>query len=497
MASTCKNSLLYKNFHRHPAALLESTSGIYLQTSDGRNILDATSGAAVACLGYSNKEVQQAVIDQLTTVPYCHPGFYKTQSADDLADFLVQSTDGQMSKAVLCGSGSEAVEVALKLAKTHFSNLAIPQPERSHFIARVGAWHGATLGALTLGDFKVRKDPFLPLIAQTSSRVSACSTYRGLRKGEDEDAYVRRLAQELDDEFQRIGPHKVCAFVAETVGGSASGCAMPVKGYFPAIKAVCEKYGALLILDEVMCGMGRTGSLHAWEQEDVVPDLLVVGKGLGAGYAPISAVLVNSRLVNSFQKSGKSFAHGQTYMAHPQAAAAGLKVQQIIRDEDLVSRVKVMGEHLEKRLKERFLPHPYVGDVRGRGLFWAIEFVMDKESKVPFPSSLELHGKMHSRGMRKGYEVALFNANGGYDGYAGDHFLICPPFIVTEADIDEIVDRTARVIDDTFAELASSSVWDKIALQMDMAQETVAQDTIAKDAPVANIVVGEQLVSVS
>jgi adenosylmethionine-8-amino-7-oxononanoate aminotransferase len=248
---------LYKNFHKHSAAIVESASGIYLRISDGRNILDATSGAAVACLGYDNKRVQQAVIDQLLSVPYCHPGFYKTQAAEDLADLLVQSTNRRMSKAVLCGSGkpvthshslhsavekrfrhdlsnkknillgSEAVEVALKLAKTYFSNLATPehqQPEeRAHFIARAGAWHGPTLGALTLGDFRARKDPFVQLLSQRNcSRVSACSTYRGLRPGEDEVAYVRRLAQELDDEFQRVGPGRGCAFVAETVGGSVS-----------------------------------------------------------------------------------------------------------------------------------------------------------------------------------------------------------------------------------------------------------------------------------
>ncbi|KAK1758189.1 pyridoxal phosphate-dependent transferase [Echria macrotheca] len=452
-----KNSLLYKNFHKHPAALVESASGIYLRTSDGRNILDATSGAAVACLGYDNQQVQQAVIDQLRSVPYCHPGFYKTQSAEALADFLVESTSGFMSKAVLCGSGSEAVEIALKLAKTYFSHLTTPEPERSHFIARVGAWHGATLGALTLGDFKVRKEPFVQLIPQNSSRVSACSAYRGMRPGEDEKAYVGRLAQELDDEFQRVGSKNVCAFVAETVGGSASGCAMPVKGYFPAMKAVCEKYGALLILDEVMCGMGRTGSLHAWQQEDVVPDILVVGKGLGAGYAPVSAVLVHSALVDSLQASGKSFAHGQTYMAHPQAAAAGLAVQRIIKDENLVERVRIMGRYLERKLKDRLLPHQHVGDIRGRGLFWAVEFVMDKASKTPFPPGWELHAKMHSRGMEKGYEIALFNANGSCDGYSGDHFLICPPFVVTEEDIDEIIDRTARVVEDTFDELLKSA----------------------------------------
>ncbi|KAH6963367.1 pyridoxal phosphate-dependent transferase [Fusarium avenaceum] len=473
------NSLLYKNFQKHPAALINSTDGIFLNTSDGRKILDATSGAAVACLGYNNTAVQQAVVEQLVNVPYCHPGFYKTQAAEDLADFLVESTGGQLSKAVLCGSGSEAVEVALKLAKTHFSHLAIPQTERCHFITRVGAWHGATLGALTLGDFKVRKDPFVQMISQNASRISACSAYRGMKHGETENAYVQRLAQELDDEFQKVGPEKVCAFVAETVGGSASGCAMPIKGYLPAMKAVCEKYNALLILDEVMCGMGRTGTLHAWEQEDVVPDILVVGKGLGAGYAPVSAVMINAKLVDSFQKSGKGFAHGQTYMAHPQAAAAALKVQQIIRDENLVSRVRTMGEYLGSQLKERLLPMPYVGDIRGRGLFWAVEFVTNKQTKMPFPYSLGLNSMLHSRGMSAGYEIALFNANGGYDGYSGDHFLICPPFIVTKEDIDDIVERTARVIEDTFAELSSSAVWEKVTMQMEAEMETENKPEVA------------------
>ncbi|KAK6342887.1 hypothetical protein TWF718_008268 [Orbilia javanica] len=448
---TPKNSLLYRDFESHPAAVVKCGRGIYLETEDGRTILDATSGAAVACLGYDNREVQTAVARQLMDLSYCHPGFYKAKVAEDLASFLVNSTHGLMSKAILCGSGSEAVEVAVKLAKTYFTHLRSPQPERTHFIARTGAWHGATLGALTLGDFKGRKDPFVDLIPQMASRVSACSTYRGLREGESEEAYVRRLAQELDDEFQKIGPHKVCAFVAETVGGSASGCAIPVPGYFPAMKAICAKYGALLILDEVMCGMGRTGTLHAWEQESIVPDIQTIGKGLGSGYGAISAVLVNANLINSLKASGKLFAHGQTYMAHPLAAAAALRVQQIIQEENLVANVCKMGDYLGQRLKSRLSSHPFVGDIRGRGLFWAIEFVVDKHSKKPFPTSLGINGKMHTRGMKKGYEIALFNANGTYDGYAGDHFLVCPPYIVTEAEVDDIVERVSRVIKDTFA----------------------------------------------
>jgi len=219
------------------------------------------------------------------------------------------------------------------------------------------------------------------------------------------------------------------------------------------MKAVCDRYGALLILDEVMCGMGRTGTLHAWEQEDVVPDIQTVGKGLGAGYGTISAVLVKSWLVTALQNGGKMFAHGQTYMAHPLSAAAALKVQQIIQDEGLVKNVREMGKYLESQLKERLAPHPNVGDIRGRGLFWAVEFVADKATKEPFPSSLGLSSKLHSKGLSKGYELALFNATGSADGYAGDHVVLAPPYIVEKADVDEIVDRLSRVIDDTLREL--------------------------------------------
>ncbi|KAG8157451.1 hypothetical protein KVR01_012835 [Diaporthe batatas] len=465
------SSLLYKNFVRHPVPVITSATGIYLNTQDDRHILDATSGAAVACLGYGDSEVQKAIIKQMVDLSYCHPGFYKTEVAEDLADFLVASTNGMMSKAVLCGSGkfdappsartdtdsdsgSEAVEVAMKLAKTYFAHLPEPQLERTHFITRTGAWHGATLGALTLGDFRNRKDPFVTMLSQNCSRVSACSAYRGMRDGESEAEYVQRLVQELDDEFQRIGPRRVCAFVAETIGGSASGCALPVAGYFKAVKKVCERYGALLILDEVMCGMGRTGTLHAWEQECIVPDIQAVGKGLGSGYVPISAVLVNARVVESLQSHGQGFAHGQTYMAHPLAAAAAFQTQQVIQQRNLVPHVREMGAYLGQRLRDTLTTHPHVGDVRGRGLFWAIEFVADKQTKKPFHPSVGLNGLLHARGMSKGHEIALFAANGTYDGYAGDHFLICPPYIVSKEDIDEIVSRVALVVKETLADVA-------------------------------------------
>ncbi|KAF0320355.1 putative class III aminotransferase, partial [Colletotrichum asianum] len=459
------HSLLYKHFEKNPALVITSGKGIYLETEDGRKILDATSGAAVSCLGFDNQQVKLAVIEQLLNIPYCHPGFYQTKVAEELASLLVQSTHEHMGKAILCGSGSEAMEVTMKLAKTHFTHLAIPEPERTRFIARVRSYHGATLGTLALGDWKPRKDPFNSIVPQITTHVSACSTYRGLRHGETEEAYVERLAQELDDEFQRVGPEKVCAFVAETVGGSASGCATPVPGYFRAMKAVCQKYGALLILDEIMCGMGRTGSLHAWEQEGVAPDIQAVGKGLDAGYGAISAVLVNSDLVSSFKRAGKPFPHGQAYMAYPLAVAAALKTQQIIREHNLISNVVKMGKYLEQQLKERVLHLPFVGDIRGRGLFWAVEFVSEKTTKASFPPDLDVNNLLHAKGLEPGYDISLFHAGGTHDGYAGDHFLICPPYIVTESDIDEIVNRTIRVVKDTFTDLSQTALWKKLSLK--------------------------------
>ncbi|TVY56541.1 putative aminotransferase [Lachnellula suecica] len=271
--------------------------------------------------------------------------------------------------------------------------------------------------------------------------------------GERDNDYITRLANELEDEFQRIGPHRVCAFVAETVGGSSTGCATAIPGYFKAMQAVCQRHGALLILDEVMCGMGRTGTMHAWEQEGVVPDIQTVGKGLGGGYAPISAVLINKWMVTALQEGGKDFAHGQTYMAHPLSAAAALKVQRIIQTEDLLGNVRCMGQYLEAQLKQKLSGHRYVGDIRGRGLFWAVEFVADKGTKTPFPAALNLHSRLHSKGLSKGYELALFNAPGAADGYSGDHIVLAPPYIVNEADIDDIVERLVRVIDDTFKDL--------------------------------------------
>ena len=234
----------------------------------------------------------------------------------------------------------------------------------------------------------------------------------------------------------------------------ALGCVPPVEGYLAAMKTVCDRYGVLLIYDEIMCGMGRTGTLHAWEAEGVVPDIEVIGKSLGAGYVPISAVMVSERVVTALQGGSKYFKHGQTYQSHPLACAAALEVQRIVQDQNLVENVRRMGNYLEALLRERFADHPHVGDIRGRGLFWAIEFVADKATKAPLDPALKVADRLHDKGMKPGYDIALFHATGSANsGWGGDHVLLAPPYIVSRSDVEEIVARVARVIEDVFEEL--------------------------------------------
>ncbi|KAF8451228.1 pyridoxal phosphate-dependent transferase [Terfezia claveryi] len=456
--TTCTSVLLYKDADVTPPRV-QSASGIYLTLDNGQKILDATSGVGVAAIGHGNVRVKAAITAQLDRVAYCHPGYFRTPCMEQLAQQLVDSTHGNMSRACLVGSGSEAVEVAMKLARQFFLELSTPQLSRTHFIARKSSWHGATISALSLGEFYVRKCLFEPLLPDNVGRVSACNVYRELGKDESMEGYIARLAQELEDEFQRLGPQNVCAFVAEPVVGAALGCMPAVPGYFEAMQAVCHRHGALLIFDEVMCGMGRTGTLHAWEQEGVVPDIQAVGKCLGSGYGTISALLINERIVSALKEGSGLFAHGQTYQAHPLACAAALEVQCVVRDDNLLANTRSMGAYLGRLLNQRLGDHPNVGDIRGRGLMWGIEFVANKITKEPLDSGLCVSKRIHDRGLRKGYDICIFAATGSADGIMGDHILLTPPFIVQKGDVEMIVDRVRRVVYDEFEELKEAGTW--------------------------------------
>jgi adenosylmethionine-8-amino-7-oxononanoate aminotransferase len=417
--------------------------GLFLHLRDGRTILDGSGGAAVSCLGHNHPRVVEAIAAQVARHAYAATTFFSSEPAEALAEILLDDEPGGLSHAYFVSSGSEGVEAALKLARQYF--LEIGQPQRHHFIARRQGYHGNTLGALAAGGNMMRRAPYDPLLSAAFSLVSPCFTYRFQQTGESDTAYVQRLAEELDAEFQRVGPDSIAAFCAETVVGATAGCVTALPGYFPAMRAVCDRHGALLILDEVMCGMGRTGTLHAWQQEAVFPDIQVIAKGLAGGYQPLGAVLIGRKIIDALRMGSGSFMHGHTYQAHPIACAAGLAVQQVIREENLLQEVVVMGAHLEQALQERFGNHRHVGDIRGRGLFRALEFVSDRGSRAPFAPEQKLHERIKAAAFAVG--LTVYPMGGTIDGARGDHVIISPAYIAKPDDIDLIVARLGQAVD--------------------------------------------------
>ncbi|RPB03321.1 aminotransferase [Choiromyces venosus 120613-1] len=452
--NTIKEPATSSVFHHDlltPPFATTSSAGHYLTLQNGRKIYDSTGGAAVACLGHGNERVKKAMIEQIDSAAYVHSLVYAVPATEELAKELILGTEGKMSHAYLVCSGSEATEAALKLARQYFLELPTPQPARVHYISRHQSYHGITLGALGVSGHASRRGPFEPMFAQNSSRVSPCYAYRDMKDGETTEQYVVRLAKELDDEFVRVGPEKVCAFIAEPIVGATLGCVPAVEGYFKAMQEICHKYGALLILDEVMSGMGRSGTLHAWQQEGVVPDIQMIGKGLGGGYAPIAGLLINPRVVDVLRNGSGTFIHGHTYQAHPVSCAAALEVQRIVREQSLVSNVARMGKYLSNLLKSKLGDHPYVGDIRGKGLFWGLEFVENKTTKEPFDPKLGVSMRVFQKGMDTG--MSFYPGNGTADGVKGDHVLIAPMYDVTEEDCDFIVGKVLGVIEAVFEEI--------------------------------------------
>lgn len=423
--------------------------GMHLTLADGRAVIDASGGAAVACLGHGNARVAAAIGRQAGKLGYAHTGFFTSEPAETLAKHLVGDEPGGLSHAFLVSSGSEAMEAALKLARQF--HIEAGQPGRTHVIARRQSYHGNTLGALAASGHVARRAPYEAILPTGFSHVSPCFAYRYRSDAESDESYVGRLVAELEAEFQRVGPERVTAFCSETMVGATAGCVTAVPGYFKAVRAVCDRHGALLILDEVMSGMGRTGTTHAWEQEAVVPDIQAIAKGLGGGYQPIGAILVSRRVINVLAAGTGAFAHGHTYQAHPVACAAALEVQRIIQEDGLLANVRSMGGRLSHALVKRFGDHPQVGDIRGRGLFHALEFVQDRDTKRTFDPALKLHERVKSHALRLG--LGVYPAGGTADGVRGDHVLVAPPYNVKAAEIDLIVARLGDAVDAALAEV--------------------------------------------
>jgi len=441
--------ILHRQIH-HSYPFAVGGKGVEMIDRDGRRYIDASGGAAVSCLGHQHPEVLAAMHVQLDKLAYAHTSFFTSEAAEALADELIAHAPDGRGHVYFVSGGSEGIETALKMARQYFVERG--EPERHHFIARRQSYHGNTLGALSVGGNRWRKAPFEPILVE-SHHIEPCYAYRHQQPDESIEDYGVRAADLLEAKLKELRPETVIAFVAETVVGATLGAVPPAPGYFKRIREICNRHGILLILDEVMCVMGRTGALHACEQDGVAPDLMVVAKGLGGGYAPLGAVFTSDRLFDAFAEGSGTFLHGHTYIGHPLACSAGLAVQQIVRRDNLLANVKVRGVDLERRLSERFGNHHHVGDIRGRGLFQGIELVADRSSKSPFDPALKVHARVKTEAMKRG--LMIYPQGGTADGRAGDHVLIAPPFIVDAATIDAIVDRLGDAVDAVIGDIRS------------------------------------------
>ena len=428
--------------------------GAWLIDAEGRRYLDGCGGAAVSCLGHGGEGSAAAAViaaaqRQLGELAYAHTSFFTSDPAERLADKLAALAPPGIERVYFVSGGSEAVEAAIKLARQYFIERG--EGQRRHVISRWQSYHGNTLGALSAGGNRWRRGQFEPLLSTAMSHIDACHYWRWGLPGETPEDYGRRIADQLEARILELGPETVAAFIAEPVVGATMGAVPPAPGYFARIREICDRYGVLLILDEVMCGIGRTGTLFACEQEGIAPDITCVAKGLGAGVQPIGAMLCSGHIYRTIADGSGFFQHGHTYLGHPVACAAGLAVLEQIEQRQLLPRVRARGEYLRAALGERFAEHPNVGDVRGRGLFVGIELVADRASKAPLDPDLAVHAQLKKAAMAEG--LMIYPMGGSIDGRYGDHVLLAPPFIIAEAELDELVERLARALSKTLGQV--------------------------------------------
>ena len=432
-------------FPRHTSYELPISSygdGCYIIDNNGKKYLDASCGAAVSCLGHSDKSVQEAIIKQTEKLAFAHTSFFTSEPAEELANLLSKNSPIGLDKVYFVSSGSEAIEASLKLAKQYFNEIG--KPKKHRVISRKQSYHGNTLGALAVGGNIWRRSFFEDLLLETSL-ISPCYKYRHQDSSESEIQYGLRIANELEDEIIRVGPENVMAFIAEPVVGATAGALTAVEGYFQRIREICTKYNVLLILDEVMCGMGRTGSLFACDDEKIIPDIITIAKGLGAGYQPIGAMICQNFIYEAIAKGSGFFQHGHTYLGHPVACAASLAVLKKLLNNNFPDQVKEKGKYLQKNLEITLGQNQYIGDIRGRGLFRGIEIVKNRETKEPFSKDLNIAGKIKKKALDLG--LICYPMQGTVDGIIGDHILIAPPFIIDENEVDEISQKLKSTIE--------------------------------------------------
>ncbi|ODV65022.1 PLP-dependent transferase [Hyphopichia burtonii NRRL Y-1933] len=437
------SSLLHRSLNDSPH-LVEKAIGSYLYLQNGTKILDSCGGAAVISVGHLNQTVIDRMADQLRCLTYVHTLEYTSSPSEILAEKLLENYHDQIGKVFFATSGSEASEGAYKLAIQYFFERGLTT--KTKFISRNQSYHGNCLAGLSLSGHKGRRAPYEHILNSDFHKISDTNEYRGKLKHESTDDYVKRLVDELESKILEIGPENVAGFFAETIVGATAGCVLPPKNYFKGIRQICDKYDVLLILDEVMCGSGRTGTFFAWEQEDIVPDITCSGKALSSGYAPLSAIFIGHKIIKTLSNGSSAFNNGHTYQSFPLSCAAANVVQDIISENNLLQNVKNQGNYLGECLSRKLQNLKSVGNIRGRGLFWAIEFVKDKLSKEPFDPSVKYGYRVQKTAWSNG--LAVYPGSGTIDGHYGDHILIAPSFDVSEDLIETITNIIAQSIQD-------------------------------------------------
>jgi adenosylmethionine-8-amino-7-oxononanoate aminotransferase len=448
-------------FHRSSIQsypVVETGHGCWLVDSSGKQYLDACGGAAVSALGHQHPEVLAAMHAQIDRLAYAHTSFFTSEPAEALADKLVglapffgKDESQRLDRVYLVSSGSEGIEAALKLARQ--AAIERGEKERVHFIARRQSYHGNTLGALAVGGNAWRRAQFQELLMPVH-HVSPCYEYRERKENESLEGFSQRLVNEFEQKVLELGPSNVLAFVAEPVVGATLGAVPPTPGYFKGIRQVCDRYGITLILDEVMCGMGRTGSLFAYEQEEIQPDILVIAKGLGGGYQPIAALMASRAIHDVIMKGSGFFQHGHTYLGHPVACAAACAVLDVMAKEKLIDESAKKSARLMQGLAQSLGDHPNIGDIRGRGLFIGLELVADRHSKTPLPFERKAHALIKKQAMANG--LMCYPMGGTLDGQRGDHILVAPPLVISHAEIDQVIERLAKTVSEVMGVLTNT-----------------------------------------
>ncbi|MBK0328511.1 aspartate aminotransferase family protein [Rhodobacteraceae bacterium F11138] len=424
------SNLFYQGRGRKP--VLEQARGVYLWDKDGKRYLDGSSGAMVCNIGHSNPAVLAAMQRQMGKSTFGYRLHFETEASENLAARLAGLCPKGLNRVFFVSGGSEAVESAVKLARQHA--VATGQGARWKVISRAPSYHGCTLGALALTGYAPLTDPFAPMM-QPMPKVPAPRAYLdGLDP--DDPATGHHYADMLDARIRAEGPDTVLAFIVEPVGGASTGALVPPVGYLQRAREICDRHGILLILDEVMTGIGRTGRFLASEHWDLRADIIVLSKGLGAGYAPLGAMIADDRLVEPVLDAG-GFAHGFTYAGNPLACAAGLAVLEEIDTGNLCENAAAMGDKLLAGLGGLMQKHPLIGDVRGKGLLTAFEFMADAATGDPLPAALNAHQRFVDIAYDRGLIVYSRRTRNGLEG---DHILVCPPLIVNDTHLDEIIE---------------------------------------------------------